>query len=169
MSEQEIKLEFSYTEAEYLSASRLLAFRTSDVMMRLIAFLVLVMVGLMVIPVLIPEFPIWAAVALALLVEAALLYNFLVRVPQQCFRGDRKFRDNYAFMFSNEGISVKTNQLDSKLSWSLYTKVIEGSGLYILVYGKDLRMMTVVPKRAFPNEMQENAFRDLLARHIGPH
>jgi hypothetical protein len=41
--------------------------------------------------------------------------------------------------------------------------------MYLLVYGKETRMMTLVPKRAFQNRMQEDAFRELLARHIRDH
>ena len=98
--------------------------------------------------------------------EGALLYNVLVKVPRQYFRGDPKFRDQYEMIFSDEGISLKTRQIDSKLAWSLYTRVIEEQSLYLLIYGKDIRTMTLIPKRVFQNKAQETAFRELLKIRI---
>jgi hypothetical protein len=169
MNERKIDLEFSYTEAEYLRASRILMFRASDVLWRLIGFLAFLTIAFASLPVLFPDFPLWAAVALALLIAASFLYNLLVRLPRQVFRGDAKYRDLYAMTISDQGISVKTKQLDSKLAWSLYTKLIECAGLFILVYGNDLRMMTVLPKRAFTSQKQETVFRELVAQHISAH
>jgi hypothetical protein len=56
--------------------------------------------------------------------------------------------------------------MDAKLAWSLYTKVIEGKDMYLLLYGKDTRMMTTVPKRALKSRDEEMQFRALVTRHI---
>lgn len=110
-----------------------------------------------------------AGLAFVALLEGALFYNVLVTLPRKYFRGDAKFRDRYELTFSDEGIKVKTPQIDSKLAWSLYTKVIEGRDMYVLIYGNETRTMTAVPKRAFVNEDQENRFRELITRHIHDH
>jgi YcxB-like protein len=164
--EHDNRIEFTYTEADYLAASRLFFFRSPEVLIRLIVSFILLLIGAVLITALVSDFPVGAAIALTLLVEAALLYNVLVRAPQQFFRGDGKFRDKYEMTFSDEGLSIKTRQIDSKLAWSLYTKVLEAPNFYLLVYGKEIRMMTMVPKRAFRSQLQENAFRELVARHI---
>lgn len=166
MNNQEIKLEFKYTEAEYLSAAGLLTLRDSDMIFRIILFSVFVMASASILTGLMTDYPWWAACIAAALLLAAMYYNGLVGQARRYFRGEPKFQDQYLFIFSDEGVAAKTAQIDTKLSWSLYTKVLEGKGIYLLVYGKDIRMMTMIPKRTFRDSIQENAFRDLLARHI---
>ena len=114
-------------------------------------------------------FILWISLLFIVLLEGALLYNVLVVLPRKYFRGDPKFQDRYELTFSGEGVKLKTSQIDSKLAWSLYSKVVEGRDLYLLVYGTDARMMTAVPKRVFLNRDQENQFRELLVRHISNH
>jgi hypothetical protein len=166
MNNHEIKLEINYTEAEYLSAARLLTLRDSNTLFRLILFSIFIVGGASILTGLLTDYPWWAAFIATSLFLAAIFYNALVQSTRKYFRGEPKMRDQYQFIFSDEGLAVKTVQFDSKLSWSLYSRVLEGSDMYLLVYGKDIRMMTVVPKRAFQDSLQENAFRDLLARHI---
>jgi hypothetical protein len=170
MNEAEVKIEYQYTEAEYLAASRLLFFSQPNILVRLLVFgLLLLIAALMFSVVVIDVFPLWAMIAFVLLFEGALFYNLLVRMPRTYFRGDGKFRDKYEVTFSDECIRVKTSQIDSKLAWTLYTKVLEGSDMYLLIYGTDLRMMTAVPKRAFKSKDQEHKFRELVIRHISDH
>jgi len=166
MSSQQVELEFSYTEAEYLSAARLLIFRDSNALFRLILSSVYIVGVASILTGLLTEYPWWLATIAAAPLVAAIFRNALVQQARRHFRGDRKLRDRYRFIFSDEGIAVNTALFDSRLSWSLYTKVIEGSDTYLLVYGKDIRMMTVVPKRVFRDTQQENGFRELLSRHI---
>jgi len=166
----EVRLEFQYTEAEYMTASRLLFFSKPETLVRLIIFSMLLLTITFLLSMLVVDLiPLWTMVLFVGLFEALLFYNILVRIPRTYFRGDGKFRDKYEITFSDEHISVKTSQLDSKLAWSLYTKVIEGPDMYLLIYGKDLRMMTAVPKRAFTSKDQERMFRDLVSRHIADH
>ena len=163
---QELKIEYFHTEAEYVSAARLYLFSSPGILVRMAVFFALLMLGVATLTILVGDFPLWASILLAVLVEASLLYNILVRAPVQYFRGDGKFRDKFEVTFSDEGIAVKTNQIDSKLAWSLYTKVVEGADQYLLIYGKELRMITIIPKKAFANQIQEDAFRNLVKRHI---
>jgi hypothetical protein len=169
MNSNEIRLEFSYSEAEYLAAARLLTLRDSDLLFRLILFFVFIMVFASILTGLLSDYPWWTGFLVSGLLLTLIYYNALVQQTRRYFRGDPKFRDQYQFTFSEQGIAAKTSQLDAKLSWSLYTKYLENSRMYVLVYGEDLRMMTVVPKRAFQNSLQENSFRELLSRHVGNH
>jgi len=170
MSQSGVRLEFQYTEAEYLTAARLLFFSTPNVVVRLIVFGLLLLAGAVLLSMLLTEtFVLWASLLFVLLLEAALFYNVLVTSPRRYFRGDAKFQDRYELAFSDEGIKVKTSQIDSKLAWSLYTKVVEGQDMYVLVYGNETRIMTPVPKRVFINKDQEQQFRELIARHVIDH
>lgn len=169
MISNEIRIEFQYTEAEYLAACRLHMFRNSETLFRLILFFVFILAGALLLTTLVTDFPWWTTLTGTLFVEAFILYNALVMAPRHYFRGDGRFRDQYEVSCSDEGIRIKTKQIDSQLGWALYTKVIEGRDLYLLVYGKGLPMMTTIPKRAFQSAAQESAFRELLQRHIHEH
>jgi hypothetical protein len=167
MDNKQIKLDFHYSEAEYVAANRLYLLHSTTSLVRLVLFFVLVTGLLLMLPLLFDvDIPVWAILSLTAVVEGALLYNVLVKAPRQYFRGDPKFREQYEMIFSDAGISLKTRQIDSKLAWSLYTRVIEGQSLYLLIYGKDIRTMTLIPKRVFQNKAQETAFRELLKTRI---
>ena len=169
MSSPEVKIEYLYTEPEYLAASRLYLLGSPDMLVRLVVFFILIMIVALMVTALVGDFPFFITITFALMVDASLLYNVMFVAPRRFFRGDGKFRDKYEVTFSDDGITVKTKQIDSKLAWSLYTRVIEGPALYLLVYGNETRMMTMVPKRAFQSRMQEDQFRSLISRHISQH
>jgi hypothetical protein len=167
MERPEVKVEFQLAEKEYLAATRLLLLNSREILARLIIFCVLILAGAVILNLIVVEFfPLWATIAFVLLFEISLLYNIIINGPRRYFRGDLKFRDKYELTFSDEGVLLKTPQIDSKLAWSLYTRVIEGRDMYLLVYGKETRMMTMVPKRSFRNSDEENRFRQLVSRHI---
>jgi hypothetical protein len=64
---------------------------------------------------------------------AALLYNVFVALPRKYFRGNANFRDKYQITFSDDGLHVRTSQIDSKQGWGLYTKAFEGHDMYLLI------------------------------------
>jgi len=169
MSQPEVKLEYEYSEAEYLAASRLLFSNSPDIISRLAVFGLLLGAAVILLSLLTDSWIIIPGLVFVVLLEVALFYNVLVNTPRKYFRGDGKFRDRYELTFSDEGIQVKTSQIDSKMAWSLYTKVVEGRDMYLLLYGKDTRMMTAVPKRVFSSNDQEQLFRELVTRHITDH
>ena len=162
MTESEINIEFQLTEAEYLAAIRLYYFRSGKLLMRMIVFAVLALIAAGMTSFLTGVF-IWPFASILI---AWAFYNVLVHMPRRYFRGDGKFQGRQEMTFSDNGISFKTAQVESKLAWDLYTRVIEGRDLYGLIYGKDIRMMTMVPKRAFKNRTEELRFRELVTRHI---
>jgi hypothetical protein len=170
MNQPEVKLEYQYTEAEYIAANRLFLFSSPNAIARLLVFglvlgLAVVVPGLLVTSWLM----LFPGLVFVVIFEAMLLYSVLVTTPRKYFRGDGKFRDRYEITFSDEGVRLKTSQVDSKTAWSLYTKVVEGRDTYLLFYGKDTRMMTAVPKRVFTSNDQEQLFRELITRHITDH
>ena len=64
--------------------------------------------------------------------------------------------------FSDEHIAVQSKHVESKVSWELYTDVLESETCYALVYGKDIGMASMIPKRAFRSKKQHMAFRELI-------
>ena len=169
MSQAEVKLEYEYTEAEYLAANRLFLSSSPNIIARLAVFGLLLGAGVILLSFLTDSLMVIPGLVFVVLLEAALFYNVLVNTPRKYFRGDAKFRDRYQITFSDEGVKLKTSQVDSKMAWSLYTRVVEGRDMYLLLYGKDTRMMTTVPKRVFSSSDQEQLFRELVTRHITDH
>ena len=166
---QPVQLRFTYTEPEYLSASRLLITRETKIVVRLIAMFLLFFCLEFLLTRLVPAFtwfPLWVILLIALVFAALFLRKLFVDMPRKYFRGNTQARGEYQLTFSDEGVWVQTTGIDSKLAWSLYTGVLENSSMYVIVYGKDARMMTAVPKRAFRSAEEEVAFRNLLGRYV---
>jgi YcxB-like protein len=101
------------------------------------------------------------AIGLALPLTFAIL---LLVLPRLMIAGNGKLRDEYQLTFSDAGIHFRTTAIDSRLAWSLYQSVTEVRDFYLLYYGQ--RQFTVIPKRAFANETDRQAFETLLLTHV---
>lgn len=167
MSEAAVKIEYQLSESEYLAATRLFFFQSREAIIRMGVICMLALMSAFLMNIVVADMSmLLVLLAVVIVFDIFLFYNALVTLPRQYYRGDPKFREKYDLTFSGEGVFVKTFHIDSKLAWSLYTKVIEGRDMYLLLYGKDTRMMTTVPKRAFKSSDEEMQFRALVTRHI---
>ncbi|HSE30227.1 MAG TPA: YcxB family protein [Pyrinomonadaceae bacterium] len=167
MSESAVKIEYQLSESEYLAATRLFFFQSREAIIRMGVICMLALMSAFLMNIVVADMSmLLVLLAVVIVFDIFLFYNALVTLPRQYYRGDPKFREKYDLTFSGEGVFVKTFHIDSKLAWSLYTKVIEGRDMYLLLYGKDTRMMTTVPKRAFKSSDEEMQFRALVTRHI---
>ena len=166
-SNDAVELRFRYDEKEYLAATRLYFWRSTELTTRLIVAYVLFGAGLLVLNELL-EFilPLWSVVALILLAGVAWFHGYVIDLPRAYFRGDPKFRDEYTLIFTDKDIEFKTENLNSRFAWNFYTGVIENDNFYLLVYGKNIHSVSVLPKRAFRDSKQEATFRHLLRRHV---
>lgn len=95
---------------------------------------------------------------------ALVLIAAFVVIPPLAFRREPKFRDDYTLTFSPEGIHFHTAHVDSQLQWSLYSRALVDAHSYLLYYGN--HQFTVVPKRVFQSDEQQQAFEQLLTQHI---
>ncbi|HEY6189679.1 MAG TPA: YcxB family protein [Pyrinomonadaceae bacterium] len=159
-----VALHFKHTEEEWVAASRLYIVRQPALLVRfLIAFVLLAL-----------SFTFFLAISevvmsLFLLSVGLVLSTFVLALffifPRQRFRSDPRHRDEFFLEFTDDAIRFQTEKIDSRLSWSLYSNVLENDRFYVLLYGKG--MMSVIPKRAFTSHEQETAFRNLLRRKFG--
>lgn len=162
-----VELRYSLTEQEYLSAVRFYLMRSKRLMVRVIVWLLLVLAGLFLLNVVIDFIlPIWFILALVVLIGVAFFHGYLVDLPRRYFRSDPKFRQEYNLTFTDAGIEFKTQDINSSIAWSLYTRVVENENFYILVYGENIPSLSILPKRAFRDSNEENDFRQMLRRHI---
>ncbi len=161
-----ISLQFKYTEAEYVAATRLYLRRSTDFKIRLAVCLLFYIVALSLAVWLGPDFDSGVIILFAFAACIPFLIGFLhlLVIPRQRFRKGSKSQDESLLQFSDDGIHLKTSQVDSLFQWSLYDKVLEGERLYLLVDRRG--MIYLVPKRAFTGAGQEAAFRELLGRHL---
>jgi|SRR5215213_2024336 len=159
-----VQLHFKHTEEEWVAASRLYLMRQRELLLRFAAMFILIALA----------FALFAAInevvmSLFLLSLGLILSTFVLALffvfPRQRFRSDPRHRDEFFLEFTDDGIRFQTEQIDSKLNWSLYSSVIENDRFYVLVYGKG--MMSVIPKRAFTAHDQETIFRNMLRRKFG--
>ena len=165
-SGQSVQLSFRHTEQEYLAAVRYYVWHSKELLLRMIIVYVLVSTGMVLLLQLFGSpFPLWVVIAFIVRAGVALFQGYLVDLPRRYFRGDPKFRDEYNLTFADAGIEFRTTHLNASLAWSLYTDVIENDKFYILVYGKGIHSLSILPKRAFTGG-QETTFRQMLRRHV---
>ena len=165
-SGQSVQLSFRHTEQEYLAAVRYYVWHSKELLLRMSIVYVLVSTGMVLLLQLFGSpFPLWVVIAFIVLAGVALFQGYLVDLPRRYFRGDPKFRDEYNLTFTDAGIEFRTTHLNASLAWSLYTDVIENAKFYILVYGKGIHSLSILPKRAFTGG-QETTFRQMLRRHV---
>lgn len=166
-SNDSVQLRFKYDEKEFLAATRLYFWHSKEVVARLIVVYVLFAAGFLLLNSLLDfPIPLWIMLILIALVGLGWFHGVVIDLPRARFRGDPKFRDEYNLIFTEAGIEFKTQNLDAKFAWSFYTGVLENDSFYLLVYGKNINSLSILPKRAFQDSKQEAIFRQMLRRHI---
>ena len=107
----------------------------------------------------------WTAIFVVL--APVLWFNLLTRLrAYQIFRVNPKYREAYVLTFDTEGIGFKTHSIDSSLKWSFYQGILEDTELFLLVSGR--WQYAVLPKRAFADAAEQDAFRTLAQQMIAP-
>jgi YcxB-like protein len=163
-----IQISFTHTEEEYLSAARMLFWQSREMLVRLAIFYVCILVGVGGLSFLSGfSLPLWIIGGFCVVLGVALFRSVTIDMPRRYFRGDPKFREEYHLVFTDSGIEFKTKSITASYAWSLYTKVTENDRFYLLLYGKNINQISIIPKRAFRDSRQEAVFRELLRRHIG--
>ncbi|MFH1100482.1 MAG: YcxB family protein [Methanobacteriota archaeon] len=97
-------------------------------------------------------------------------YDFYIQ-PRRFFRKHPKLHDDFNITFTDEGIEIKTKQINLILGWNNYKKVLEDKSTYILVRSLRSKIITelfrtFIPKRVFENSQQEEDFRKLLSEKV---
>lgn len=163
----EVNLRFRYTEDEWIKGSRLLMLADK----RSLYSVPIIMVVIFFFSLMVDAFtgifvPFWVLIFINLVLGAAAIHQLFTEAPRRMFRNDRRTREEIRVTFSEEGVALQSSVGESKLAWSAYETVYENKQVYVIAMSKDLRMMTVVPKRAFSDANQEFEFRRLLGSHI---
>ena len=102
------------------------------------------------------------SVGIALL--AILLVGLLV-MPRFVYQRQPTLKLAYSLTFSDADIHFRTSTIDARLQWPIYERWEEHPEFYFLFHGK--RDVSVIPRRAFVSQAEDEAFRSLLTRKIG--
>jgi len=95
---------------------------------------------------------------------ALMLLAAFIMIPRISFRSQPKFRDEYSLRFSPQGIHFRTAHIDSDLQWDMYTGALVDAYSFILYYGT--QQFTVIPKRVFQDDSQQQMFERLLRQKV---
>jgi len=79
---------------------------------------------------------------------------------------NHKFQDPFELTFTQEGIHFSTPTIDSQIDWTFYHYLLEDKEVFLLVYGK--WQYSIIPKCAFADASEQDAFRDLARQKIPP-
>ena len=168
-ADEAVQLSFRYSEEEYLAAIRFYFWHSKTLLGRAIVTYVLFSAGLVLLPLAMGfHLPVWANLALVGIAGVALFHGYVVDRPRTYFQGDPKFRDDYHLTFTDAGIEFHTQNMSSMTAWNFYSGVVESDSFYILIYGRNIHSLSIVPKRAFQSSNQDTTFRQILRRNVDP-
>lgn len=74
-----------------------------------------------------------------------------------------KFKQQYHLEFRNNKILFKTDDINSELEWNFYEALWENENFFYIIHSKE--MYTLIPKRAFNNEMEIIEFKNLFMKY----
>jgi hypothetical protein len=80
-------------------------------------------------------------------------------IPHRNFVNSPKLQEGYILIFSPDEIIFKTQSIDSKLKWDIYSAIWESRDFYFLV--QPSKNYTLVPKRVFKNSDEQEIFKSL--------
>ena len=162
MTSASIQLKFTYTEAEYVAAVYAYYARTFHMKTYIVLGGLLILAGL----------ALWLYTGAAVVFFGLSVFMLIIGVPaifyyitpRRHFRETAELHYPYEISLNEEKLIFKTRGVESRLEWQSYHKAGETDQFYFLFYGKQL--FTVIPKRVFTNQAQEQQFRDLLQRKV---
>ncbi len=98
---------------------------------------------------------------------AALMYPF--SIPAATKRQRIKAQNNkitQRYVFSEEGISMASDEYELKHNWSLMKEISESKNFYFLIQVNNPDALQFVPKNAFQSQEQDKVFRDMIGQHL---
>lgn len=158
-----VVLDFNYSQRDCVRAWRRHFREKLNLALDLVAIVVLAAFGLFQWRA--SGFGLAALVSLAMSAALALIVVIaLFAIPQLAYRKSDKLKQPYHLEFSEDAIEFRTRDIESRLQWHLYGRVLIDRHSYLLYHGKD--EFTIVPKWVFANRDARQAFERLLERKV---
>ena len=128
-----VQVKFVNSEEDYIEASRVYSYGSKGAKLDFIIEIMAIIVGIIFFWVLGFSL-IWVFLFIAcILVIIIRILGYFV-LSKMRYRKEPKYKWEYLMEFDDDGIRFKTKNIESKLEWSLYNKVIETEKTYILVH-----------------------------------
>jgi len=103
----------------------------------------------------------WYTVACFLIAVIAGFDLLTVLQSWRAFRANAEFNAQpWEVTFGPEDVHARTRTFETRRAWTAYSGAVESEYLFLLVYGKWL--FATIPKRAFSNEEEIEALRQLV-------
>ncbi|MGC8626882.1 MAG: YcxB family protein [Acidimicrobiales bacterium] len=153
---QRVSVEFTLTRAEFASAQRQMMARSALVALASGIMAVIVVIGVV------------TASGYAVGIGAAwfvLIGAMFYQGPNAAWRRNPVVQGPQQHSFDEQGATLTFMGRRSEVGWDYFTKAVRGPGIYQLLRGRQFGL--VVPSRAFATGRDEEAFKDLLERHVG--
>jgi hypothetical protein len=163
--EDSVSLRFLYAKDEYVRGARIYLFKIKSKLDRY---------GVVAAPLLLVGsasyinrygtgvFAVTAAVlsVVAIVMETALYFY----VPTRYY-GQISEMGEYRLTFTREGITFKTESVDSNLKWDIYSEMLENDDFYFLV--QRTKNFTLLPKRVFADAAERDMFVKIALGAVG--
>jgi hypothetical protein len=162
MTNDSIQLNFTYTEAEYVAAVYAYYARTFHMKTYVVFAGLLILAGLALWLYTSEATALFGLAVFMLIAGVPAIFYYIT--PRRHFRETAQLHYPYEISLTEENLIFKTRGVESRLEWQTYHKAEETEQFYFLFYGKQL--FTVIPKRVFTSQAQEQQFRELLKRKV---
>lgn len=163
--ETPIKIRFEPERKDYIHASRLLASKTRGflILAGIVILLIVVSIFILAFPSL--TTPVWRNVAaIVCMVGGFYIIYYLIFIPLQLSRTYKKnpfLKETRIFTFNESHIHMVIGQKSLDMDWENFQKVIQSDNQFLLIYKGDEDVYPFIPKRAFEDQAQLDAFLQL--------
>jgi hypothetical protein len=155
-----VTVDFQYEKNEYISAFREYLFKSKIIRKRDLA-LVGVMSAAEVFLLAKTGISIYSIIIGVILCFYAVIFGLLYFYqPLHVFKNSPKLHQRYTLTFTENNLQFKTNGISSDLKWNIYHELWSCRNFYYLIQAKNI--YTIVPKRAFKNAGELQAFDKIL-------
>jgi len=158
-----INLRFQYTKEEYTKAWRIFYLGVNNIRKHQ---LIIFGIGGMVVGMglyITQNLLLVLISALVLGVAGCRVFDYF-KTPLDQFKYSGNYFGEFDITISIDGIIVKTAENTSESTWDAYNEIWESNNYFFLL--RALHVYTILPKRAFADEGEAEAFKAIAAEHL---
>jgi len=159
---ESIQIRYTPEKNDYIQASRTLSLKTPFFLVLAVIILLSVLASLVIL--LIPSIgnAQWRNIAIVvLLVGVFYILYYLLFIPfqlSQAYKNNENLQVARVITLSDELIVMNVGDRSVELDWEHVQRVIQGKELYMIIYKDQNQVYPLVPKRAFNQDITEEAF-----------
>jgi len=157
-----IQINYEPEKKDYIHASRVLALKAPTFL--ILAGIILVAMVASAVILLLPSLrqTNWQRIAIVvLLVGVFYVTYYLLFIPLQmskAYKNNPNLQVERQITLSEEKLLMKIGEKSTELDWDHVQKVVESKDLYLIIYRGQNQVYPLLPKRAFVDPDEENAF-----------